>query len=99
MYQDYLDAPIGFPKPYISITANEKGITSLYFVNDKDIAVNSSTVIKQCIKQLKEYFAGNSYNFFYPVGAREQNSKVEFGKHYKLFLLAKFGVIKNWHLH
>ncbi|MBG5950390.1 MULTISPECIES: methylated-DNA--[protein]-cysteine S-methyltransferase [Proteus] len=67
MYQDYLDAPKGFPKPYISITANEKGITSLYFVNDKEVAVNSSPVINQCIKQLKEYFAGKRTTFSVPL--------------------------------
>ncbi|WP_109400653.1 methylated-DNA--[protein]-cysteine S-methyltransferase [Proteus sp. TJ1640] len=67
MYQDYLDAPVGFPKPYISITANEKGITSLYFVNDKDVAVNPSSVINQCIKQLKEYFAGKRTAFSVPL--------------------------------
>ncbi|WP_311750036.1 methylated-DNA--[protein]-cysteine S-methyltransferase [Proteus penneri] len=67
MYQDYLDAPVGFPKPYISITANEKGITSLYFVNNKDVAVNPSSVINQCIKQLKEYFAGKRIAFSVPL--------------------------------
>lgn len=63
MYQDYLDTPKGFPKPYISITANEEGITSLYFVNEKENAINSSTIINQCIKQLKEYFAGKRVTF------------------------------------
>ncbi|MCT6517581.1 methylated-DNA--[protein]-cysteine S-methyltransferase [Proteus vulgaris] len=67
MYQDYLDAPKGFPKPYISITANEKGITSLYFVNDKEIVVNSNSVINQCIQQLKEYFAGKRTTFSVPL--------------------------------
>ncbi|WP_368911599.1 methylated-DNA--[protein]-cysteine S-methyltransferase [Proteus vulgaris] len=67
MYQDYLDAPKGFPKPYISITANEKGITSLYFVSDKEIVVNSNSVINQCIQQLKEYFGGKRTTFSVPL--------------------------------
>lgn len=29
MYQDYLNTPKGFPKPYISITADDDGITAL----------------------------------------------------------------------
>ncbi|MBG2875893.1 methylated-DNA--[protein]-cysteine S-methyltransferase [Proteus alimentorum] len=70
MYQDYLDAPKGFPKPYISITANEKGITSLYFVNDKEVAVSSSPVINQCIQQLKEYFAGKRTTFSVPLAPK-----------------------------
>ncbi|OAT24320.1 methylated-DNA--[protein]-cysteine S-methyltransferase [Proteus myxofaciens] len=67
MYQDYLDTPKGFPKPYISVTANEEGITSLYFVNEKENAINSSTIINQCIKQLKEYFAGKRVTFSVPL--------------------------------
>lgn len=70
MYQDYLDAPKGFPKPYISITANEKGITSLYFVNDKEAAVSSSPEINQCIQQLKEYFAGKRTTFSVPLAPK-----------------------------
>lgn len=63
MYQDYLDTPKGFPKPYISITASDEGITSLYFVNEKENAVSSSTIIEQCITQLKAYFAGKLTTF------------------------------------
>ncbi|WP_099075871.1 methylated-DNA--[protein]-cysteine S-methyltransferase [Proteus alimentorum] len=70
MYQDYLDTPKGFPKPYISITANEKGITSLYFVNDKEVAVSSSPVINQCIQQLKEYFVGKRTTFSVPLAPK-----------------------------
>ncbi len=35
MYHQYLATPDKFPKPWIHITADDDGITSLYFVDEK----------------------------------------------------------------
>ncbi|EOG9298777.1 TPA: methylated-DNA--[protein]-cysteine S-methyltransferase [Proteus mirabilis] len=70
MYQDYLNTPKGFPKPYISITADDDGITSLNFVSEKEALVNSNAIIDLCIKQLKEYFSGKRILFSVPLAPK-----------------------------
>lgn len=35
MYCQYLAAPEKFPKPWVQITADDEGVTSIYFVEQK----------------------------------------------------------------
>lgn len=59
MYCQYLAAPEKFPKPWIKITADDDGVTSIYFVDliDEDAEPeNKNNHTKQCVKELQEYF-------------------------------------------
>ena len=45
------------------ITANEKAITGLHFVENKEGKEKLNGVIKDCLQQLSEYFNRERYNF------------------------------------
>ena len=57
----YYKSPLGILK----ISADEKGIREIDFVKDKvkSIQNSSSEIIKQCIRQLDEYFQGKRKSF------------------------------------
>lgn len=57
----YYKSPLGILK----ILADEKGIRGIDFVKDKvkSIQNSSSEIIKQCIRQLDEYFQGKRKSF------------------------------------
>ncbi|MFN4111134.1 MAG: methylated-DNA--[protein]-cysteine S-methyltransferase [Ignavibacteria bacterium] len=58
----FYNSPLGL----IKITANEKGITEINFVNGKRNVLpfeTSNKFIKDCIKQLDEYFQGKRKTF------------------------------------
>ncbi|MBS9437926.1 methylated-DNA--[protein]-cysteine S-methyltransferase [Photorhabdus noenieputensis] len=67
MYHHYFDTPKGFPKPYIHITADDKGVTSLYFVDEKTAPEVKNDITKQCVKELRGYFAGKRTEFSVPL--------------------------------
>lgn len=51
----YYQSPIGL----LEITADEEGITSLYFVDERSKPVSKNDpVLKECLIQLEEYFTG-----------------------------------------
>jgi len=64
-YVSYLQTPIG----QIKITANDKAVTSVHFVEKggKIKFEKPNTVTRQCKKQLKEYFAGRRKKFELPL--------------------------------
>lgn len=56
MYRIYHDSPVGL----LEITADENAVTGLYFAeaNGKREEENTNSILKDCIKQLTEYFSG-----------------------------------------
>lgn len=59
--QAYYKSPLGILK----ISADEKGITEIEFVNKENSSIrkSSSKIIRDCIKQLDEYFQGKRKSF------------------------------------
>ncbi|MGJ3353642.1 methylated-DNA--[protein]-cysteine S-methyltransferase [Providencia sp. Je.9.19] len=57
MFHQYLASPEKFPKPWIHIAADDVGITSLYFVDEKTEKEQKNVHSKLCAKELKEYFS------------------------------------------
>ncbi len=59
--QAYYKSPLGILK----ISADEKGITEIDFVEKEDTSIqtSSSKIIQDCIKQLDEYFQGKRKSF------------------------------------
>lgn len=55
----------------IGIRENNKSITDIYFSKvDTDDNIEETDLIKECFKQLKEYFEGNRVKFDLPLDAR-----------------------------
>ncbi len=63
MYHHYIAAPALFPKPWVHITADDNGITSLYFVEDKTEKELKNEHTRLCAKELKEYFNNKRKKF------------------------------------
>ncbi len=59
IYRAYFKSPLGL----LSITANEAAITGLSFVKSKKAKEKKNEVIKDCLKQLLEYFKRERYDF------------------------------------
>jgi len=59
IYRAYYKSPLGL----LSITANETAITKLAFVKHKRGKEKKNEVIKDCLKQLSEYFKRERYDF------------------------------------
>jgi methylated-DNA-[protein]-cysteine S-methyltransferase len=55
----YYNSPIGC----LEITGSEKGIISLYFLDEKKPSRKPKGVVGDCIEQLREYFAGSRQSF------------------------------------
>lgn len=58
-YRTYFKSPLGL----LFITANEKAITGLHFVENKEEKEKLNGVLKDCRRQLSEYFNRKRYNF------------------------------------
>lgn len=58
-YRAYYKSPLGL----LTITANEKAITGLHFVENKEEKEKLNGVIKDCLQQLSEYFNRERYDF------------------------------------
>ncbi|MGO1367979.1 MAG: methylated-DNA--[protein]-cysteine S-methyltransferase [Senegalia sp. (in: firmicutes)] len=58
-YLLYLDSPLGI----IEITADDKDILSVNFVDKKDKKENHNDIILECKEQLVEYFKGDRKEF------------------------------------
>ncbi len=58
-YRAYYKSPLGL----LAITANETAITGLHFVENKEEKEKINGVIKDCLKQLMEYFNRERYDF------------------------------------
>ena len=55
----------------IGIRENSKSITDIYFSKvDSNDNIEETDLIKECFKQLKEYFEGNRVKFDLPLDAR-----------------------------
>lgn len=56
MYHQYLAAPEKFPKPWVQISADDDGVTSIYFVEQRSQPEHKNEHSEQCAKELEEYF-------------------------------------------
>lgn len=64
MYQAYYESELGL----LEITANDKGITSVIFVDERKEEITNE-MIDQCINELDEYFKGKRKEFTVPLSA------------------------------
>ncbi|MGF9877010.1 methylated-DNA--[protein]-cysteine S-methyltransferase [Bacillus albus] len=64
MYQAYYESELGL----LEIKANDKGITSVIFVDERQEGITNE-MIDQCINELDEYFKGNRKEFTVPLSA------------------------------
>ncbi len=64
MYQAYYESEVGL----LEITANQEGITSVIFVDERE-EENKNEMIEQCINELDEYFKGKRKEFTVPLSA------------------------------
>jgi len=62
-YKTYFDSPLGV----IELTATEEGVASLYFVNERQKATSLNKILKDCVKQLDEYFRNARKEFSIPL--------------------------------
>ncbi len=65
MYQAYYESELGL----LEITANQEGITSVIFVDERQ-EENKNEMIEQCINELDEYFKGKRKEFTVPLSAK-----------------------------
>jgi len=63
IFQAFLESPVGVLK----IEANEDKILSVLFANDKKKNARQPQVLKDCLKQLKEYFYEGRKKFALPL--------------------------------
>ena len=64
MYRAYYESEIGL----LEITANDKGITSVIFVEERK-EENASKIVEQCLTELDEYFHQKRTEFTVPLSA------------------------------
>lgn len=67
MYQAYYESEVGL----LEITANQEGITSVIFVDERQ-EENKNEMIEQCINELDEYFKGKRKEFTVPLCLRRE---------------------------
>ena len=70
MYQAYYESEVGL----LEITANQEGITSVIFVDERQ-EENKNEMIEQCINELDEYFKGKEKSLRSRCLRREQHFK------------------------
>lgn len=63
MYYHYVATPELFPRSWVQITADELGITTIYFVDEQTYQEKKNIHTKQCAKELKEYFSYKRKSF------------------------------------
>ncbi|AEA15664.1 O6-methylguanine-DNA methyltransferase Ogt [Bacillus thuringiensis Bt407] len=82
MYQAYYESEVGL----LEITANQEGITSVIFVDERQ-EENKNEMIEQCINELDEYFKGKrkEKSLRSRCLRREQHFKKMYGMHFILF--------------
>lgn len=83
MYQAYYESELGL----LEITANEEGITSVIFVDERQ-EENTNEMIDQCINELDEYFKGTRKEFTVPLSAEGTSFQKMYGMRSTLFLMA-----------
>lgn len=64
MYRAYYESEIGL----LEITANDEGITSVIFVEERK-EENTSKIVEQCLAELDEYFHQKRTEFTVPLSA------------------------------
>lgn len=64
IYRDHIESPIGL----VEFTASDKGLTSLYFV-DQTQSVESNSITAKAAIQLEQYFQGQRKTFELPLEA------------------------------
>ena len=79
MYQAYYESEVGL----LEITANQEGITSVIFVDERQ-EENKNEMIEQCINELDEYFKGKKRVYGPAVCGGNSISKM-YGMHFILF--------------
>jgi methylated-DNA-[protein]-cysteine S-methyltransferase len=63
LFQAFLESPVGV----LRIEANQDKITSVLFAHEKKKNGRQPEVLKNCLKQLKEYFYGGRKKFALPL--------------------------------
>ena len=90
----FLKTPVG----YLEVTASEKGIRSLQFINFRVRVKRVPAPLKECIQQLTEYFTGTRKTFDLPLDLEgspfqvkvwEEMRKIPYGKTISYFELAR----------
>ncbi|MGG4607690.1 methylated-DNA--[protein]-cysteine S-methyltransferase [Providencia sp. Me31A] len=81
MYHQYLAAPENFPKPWVHITADDEGISSIYFVEEKVEKEIKNEYTKLCVKELKEYFNHKRKIFTVPLNPQGTEFQKKVWKH------------------
>ena len=82
MYQAYYESELGL----LEITANDKGITSVIFVDERQ-EERTNEMIDQCINELDEYFKGREKSSQFRCLLREHHFKM-YGMRSIRFLMA-----------
>ena len=80
MYGAYYESEVGL----LEITANQEGITSVIFVDERQ-EENKNEMIEQCINELDEYFKGKRKEFTVPLSAEGTAFQKMYGMHFILF--------------
>lgn len=96
MYHQYLATPDKFPKPWIHITADDDGITSLYFVDEKTEKETKNEHSKLCVKELKEYFNHKRTVFTVALNPQGTEFQKKCGNIFVGSLTGSDGAIKIW---
>lgn len=99
-YVGYLSSPVG----WLEIKADTKGITQVYFQEEKNLPENPNKHVEKAIKEFNEYFAGKREKFtvkLNPTGTDFQKKvwdellKIPFGRTTSYFDLSnKLGDVK-----
>lgn len=93
-YKSYFDSPLGI----IELTASDIGITTLFFVQKKQVDISSNKILEECAQQLEEYFQNKRKGFSIPLdlhGTEFQKKvwnellNISFGKTISYLQLAK----------
>lgn len=62
-FKKYYDSPVGI----LELSATDKGLSGLYFVEEKSDNENMNEILKNTIKQLDEYFNEGRKKFDLPI--------------------------------
>ena len=88
MYQAYYESEVGL----LEITANQEGITSVIFVDERQ-EENKNEMIEQCINELDEYFKGKKKRVYFTRCLRREP---HFKNVWMLFILFRTGVSASY---
>lgn len=71
VFRAYYKSPVGL----LSVTANDTAVTGLSFVKQKHAKEKKNEVIKDCLKQLSEYFKRERFDF--NIAVEQQGTELQ----------------------